>query len=1362
MRLLVQLLICCCLIVNYAFGQIVFQENFDTGIPATWTINDGGSSTDTWFGTTGGYTGSNTNYLDGTEFALIDADAAGEYTTVLEQLTTPVFDGTPYSTTGLALNFDQFFRTAYGIEVGIIDVWDGTAWANLDSIKIDDGQWNSPAQKMYDLTPHINAAMQIRFTYDDMLLWGWYWAIDNVLVSSTDIGATSIFATNGRIGTSNALTNAEAIGVEITNFTSVDMANFDVSLFVDGSLVSTETVPGPVVANSSLNFTFTASADLSTLGDHTIEIITGLTGDINPSNDSLTTIVTQLANPVITLPYCEGFEGMDSTTLRNNTVGLPGATTWDFETDMPGIGRLRTEAGAGYANTGTQAITLDQDPSGTFVINYATATLNMSSYNANIGNPILLSFFYMEHGDEVQPNDLVWIRGSETDTWIELLDWNVGTGGSNGVYFSEIDISIGDSLLANGQNFSATTQIRFGQEDNFPSTTITSSDGLSFDDVKVRELLSNDLAVAEIVSNDAFLCGGPNTFVDVYVTNVGTQPQSNIPVSVNLTGATPATLNGTIAGPLNLGDTLFVTIGPFNTSAGGMVTIDATSNLATDQLASNNMGTITLDYTAEVFAMPIATSTCLGSTGYAVSAPNPNGQNSWYDMATGSVLLGTGDSLELGVLMADSTVLLSTQVVINNTVGEPALFGGAQYTFFGDGLIFDVTHPLVLDSVFVYPGGPGDVVVNLRDANNVVVQTTTVTITDTLGDRTTIPIGFSIPSGTGYTLDADGSTVVSMNRENSGAVYPYATADISLTGALNGLAGYYYFFYDWHYTALGCPSDPVAVTVTVTELVSNTVVDNNVSCTGGGDGSATATGTNGTAPYTYAWDNGDNTATTNGLAAGNYTVTISDANGCSTEDMVTITEPTALTSSAGNTTDVSCNGGNDGSASATGSGGTSPYVYAWSNGETSATAIALTAGINLVTITDANGCSTTDMVMIAEPTALTSSAGNTTDVSCNGGNDGSATAIVSGGTSPYVYAWSNGETSATAIALAAGPSLVTVTDANGCSTTDMAMIAEPMAITTSIGNVLDASCNGNSDGVATATASGGTSPYTYSWDNGETTALAVALTAGNHTVTTTDANGCATVAMTSIGEPTTVAVSISTTNVSCNGSNDGSATANGSGGVLPYSYTWSNGADVSTASGLAAGSYSVTIIDVNGCSTMSMTTISEPTSVIGSAVVTDESVDGLDDGAIDLSPSGGTAPYTFDWDNGATTEDLTDLPDDTYCVVITDANTCTSSACYEVMAGVMSSNQSITSLSSFNLYPNPTNALANVEVSFNNQVDLRLELVNVLGQVVYQEIFTKVNSINKTIDLNAYAEGVYFLHLEVGQQRVTKRLLLQK
>jgi len=379
----------------------------------------------------------------------------------------------------------------------------------------------------------------------------------------------------------------------------------------------------------------------------------------------------------------------------------------------------------------------------------------------------------------------------------------------------------------------------------------------------------------------------------------------------------------------------------------------------------------------------------------------------------------------------------------------------------------------------------------------------------------------------------------------------------------------------------------------------------NVTCFGEENGEATVTATDGTAPYTYSWNDADNQTTqkATGLVPGTYEVTVTDANGCIIIQSFTITEPTALNSTPSKV-DVLCHGESTGSATAVISGGVAPYTYVWNNGITSTTneAANLAVGAYEVTVTDANGCIIKQSFTITEPTALNSTPSQI-DVLCHGASTGSATTVISGGVAPYTYFWNYGITSTTneAANLAAGTYEVTATDANGCIIKQSFTITEPTALN-SIPTQVDVFCHGESTGSATAAISGGVAPYTYVWNNGitSTTNEAANLAAGTYELTTTDANGCIIKQSFTINEPTALNSVPTQVNVLCHGESTGSATAAISGGVTPYTYIWNNGITSITneATNLSAGTYEVTVTDANGCIITETFIITEPPLVV--------------------------------------------------------------------------------------------------------------------------------------------------------------------
>jgi len=554
--------------------------------------------------------------------------------------------------------------------------------------------------------------------------------------------------------------------------------------------------------------------------------------------------------------------------------------------------------------------------------------------------------------------------------------------------------------------------------------------------------------------------------------------------------------------------------------------------------------------------------------------------------------------------------------------------------------------------------------------SNVAAGTYTITITD--ANSCTSSSSLIITEPTIIVASAVVNTNASCNGASDGAAtasatggtgtFTYTWSNGASTAAITGLAAGTYTVSITDANSCG----PFTATISITEpaiLAASASVNTHVSCNGLSDGSATATPTGGTAPYVYNWSNGTSTATATGLAAGTYTVTVTDANGCGpVTASVVVTEPTVLTALALATSNASCNGASDGSASVLPAGGTPAYAFLWSTGSTNSTATGLVAGTYTVTVTDANLCTASSAVTITEPAILAVSASVTANVSCNGFSDGSATSFGTGGTVPYLYSWSNGASSASAPNLAAGTYTVSITDANGCGpATSSVVVTEPTALSVVISSQNNISCNGGSDGSATASAIGGTSPYTYSWSNGAFTSSVTNFTAGTHTVTVTDANGCGPVTTSvTLTEPTPlVASSVVVANASCNGALDGAASASATGSVPPYTYNWSNGATTAGINSIAAGTYTVTITDANSCTAASSVVISQPAPLVAATFVNAHaSCNGFSDGSATASATGGTMPYIFNWSTGASTAAISGLSAGSYTVTVTDINGC--------------------------------------------------------------------------------------------------------
>jgi hypothetical protein len=448
-------------------------------------------------------------------------------------------------------------------------------------------------------------------------------------------------------------------------------------------------------------------------------------------------------------------------------------------------------------------------------------------------------------------------------------------------------------------------------------------------------------------------------------------------------------------------------------------------------------------------------------------------------------------------------------------------------------------------------------------------------------------------------------------------------------------------------------------TVTQTTSFDVNLDARNVSCNGGTNGQVSAMVMGGSAPYTYRWSNGSAIAVLANLGAGTYSVTVTDASGCTAIKSATVSQPSAMATTV--TGSMSTCGASNGSLTATTTGGTAPYTYRWSTGGTTGTISNLGVGTYTVTATDANGCTSSGSMAITTSTSIVVTA-SATAARCNGAASGSATATVTGGSAPYRYAWSNGATTATISNVAAATYQVTVTDAAGCSGTQVATVSQPTAISLFV-DALDAACT-NGNGRITNTVSGGTAPYTYLWNTGATTLSLTNLSSGTYTLTVTDASGCTRVSTTTINLSAPPTVNLTPTNVGCVGANTGSVAAVVTGGTAPYSYAWSNNATSATITGVAAGTYSVTVTDARGCTSTRSVTLTQATAIVITPTVVSATC--LPVGSIAVVATGGSGTYTYRWSNGATTATISSLAGGNYTVTVMDGSGCTNSSTVNV------------------------------------------------------------------------------------------------
>ena len=645
---------------------------------------------------------------------------------------------------------------------------------------------------------------------------------------------------------------------------------------------------------------------------------------------------------------------------------------------------------------------------------------------------------------------------------------------------------------------------------------------------------------------------------------------------------------------------------------------------------------------------PVQTSntfTDLGSGSYTVDITDDNGCT--------TQCVATVDAPDAPMCSIDPVTMVDCNGNMTGSLTAVATGGSGTYEYSLDATVFQ--------SSGVYSGlAAGSYTVTVRNVGNpMCISTCSVTITepDPLTCTTTV-VATSCPGG------ADGSATVI--PAGGTAPFSYIWSDAQTTETAVGLsAGNYSVVVT---DANDCET---ACDVQILEPLDLTcsLVAVNLSCNNADDGSLTVTAMGGTASYEFSLDGGPYQPGNvfSSLAAGSYIVSVRDINGCLTNCSMTITEPPVLTCSVA-ATDASNCGVNDGTLTVTASGGSAGYTYAVDGGtaQSSNIFLGLGAGSYTVDVVDANGCMTTCNGTINAPSAPMCSIVKE-DVTCSGGSDGNITTTGSGGSGNYEFSIDGVvfQTSGVFTDLVAGSYTITVRNIgqNNCISTCNVLISEPPAIAcTATGN--NPSCQGGTDGNATVTITGGTAPYTYLWNSGQSTATITGIGEGNYMVTITDSNNCMTTCSVALVAPPTVVCTLSSMDVSCAGSSDGIVIVMGSGGTPEYEYSLSGMPfqPGNVFNGLSADTYTVNIRDENGCISSCTIDVAEPSEVSCFVSSTDASDCNVNDGSLSATGLGGVAPYEFSINAGAYQPSGTfaGLSSGTYTITVRDSQGCTS------------------------------------------------------------------------------------------------------
>jgi len=594
-------------------------------------------------------------------------------------------------------------------------------------------------------------------------------------------------------------------------------------------------------------------------------------------------------------------------------------------------------------------------------------------------------------------------------------------------------------------------------------------------------------------------------------------------------------------------------------------------------------------------------------------------------------------------------------------------------------------------SSFVSNGGnfnnlsAGNYPVVVRDSEGCSVSGSILSITN--------PPGLIITAEDKTDISCNGLTDGIINIVASGGAPPYmysidgGTTFISNGGNFTGLSAGNYSVAIQDANCLTHGSTLTIIEPSPVQITSE--ISTNLSCNGANDGTISITVTGGITPYLYSIDGGTTFLSNGGnfsdLSPGNYDVAVQDNNGCTQNgNTLNITEPQSIVIDSETSTDVTCNGGNDGAISIIASGGNAPYEYSIDGGisffNNTGSFTNLTAGDYPVAVKDSKACiQTGSTITVGEPTALSFDSQLSTDVSCFGSADGSITLVLSGGTAPYQYSIDGGTTylsnGGIFTDIASGTYNISGKDSHNCTISGSQIsILEPSNISIISEIVTDVTCNGASNGTITITASGGNPPYTFSIDGGisyvDNSGSFTGIAPGNYDVIVKDIKGCTMSGSTLvINEPTALIISSAiATNASCNGDTDGGITIVANGGVSPYTYSIDGGTSYQSNNGiytgLAAGTYQVTVRDNNLCITNgTVLTISEPpVLLIDSVSVSQPSCNGVIDGSLTIYASGGNGPYLYSIDGGINYLNnggiFNGLGAGSYTPAVQDANAC--------------------------------------------------------------------------------------------------------
>ncbi|MDX1905742.1 MAG: gliding motility-associated C-terminal domain-containing protein [Bacteroidia bacterium] len=558
---------------------------------------------------------------------------------------------------------------------------------------------------------------------------------------------------------------------------------------------------------------------------------------------------------------------------------------------------------------------------------------------------------------------------------------------------------------------------------------------------------------------------------------------------------------------------------------------------------------------------------------------------------------------------------------------------------------------------------PGTYTISVRDANGCITSTPPQTITDPSS-----PVNAVILN----TLNTDcnnplGAIEAGASGGTPGYVYSLDGVIFQPSNIFTGLfpGTYQVFVRD----VSGCTDVVNATILQVAEPFAQIDTLINVTCAGGSDGSVLLSGYSGIPPYQYSLNGGPfgQLSSFSNLVAGQYTVFLQDSIGCRFSLVFTISEPPPVFAVADIQASPLCSGSDEGELLGLATGGTGPFTFSLNGGTFTSTPIFsnLTAGTYTLTAQDSLGCTGQQTVTLVEPTPVAGSLADSENIRCAGETNGWITLTATGGTPGYQYAFNGGSfvSQDSFAGLAAGTYFIRVQDRNGCRDSFQVSLTQPPLLTAAVTGLTDALCFGGASGTISVTASGGSQPYTYSYDTltfSPAPTLA-GLRAGDYAILVQDVRGCLAQLVATIGEPDEMIGDITVQPVSCYGDSNGYAAATVAGGTPGYTYRWDNGTTQSFANNLAPGNHFVVVTDQNGCQISISTEVLEPPQMVFDTTGATALLRCYGDrtGVAFAAASGGYPPLSYLWSNGVADSIASELGAGTYIIQVTDTSGCT-------------------------------------------------------------------------------------------------------